>query len=349
MMMKIPILPADTAFVTCRESDVKCGRGKECFQHPGNVLLRVRVAARLQEYKNNQTNTAIKAAIVNSVVSAFYAEGARFLKRDQSAKLWYDGGIKAGRERVGSAFRDASKPNKVKCMEVPTAHFNNNDQYGSLFETLPTMNAMRAEAECTIRTPSPVMPVRRCSMEELQMVGATGHNPIPPQLHDAYCHNNLLSPASSFDRCIDSVSSTLPSQPSVWGNADSFDYRGPDSNSTDHCLQKATYVWHDIDSEGLKGCSMLMDDVDIIGQDVSLTQEDKEFLTSVWGHADSFDYRGPDSNSTDHCLQKATYVWHDIDSKGLKGCSMLMDDVDIIGQDVSLTQEGKEFLASLNW
>jgi hypothetical protein len=32
--------------------------------------------------------------------------------------MWYDGGIKVAKARVGIALRDAMQPNKVKCMDV---------------------------------------------------------------------------------------------------------------------------------------------------------------------------------------------------------------------------------------
>eukprot|EP00545_Synedropsis_sp_CCMP1620_P010064 CAMPEP_0119014288 /NCGR_PEP_ID=MMETSP1176-20130426/9459_1 /TAXON_ID=265551 /ORGANISM="Synedropsis recta cf, Strain CCMP1620" /LENGTH=182 /DNA_ID=CAMNT_0006967443 /DNA_START=209 /DNA_END=757 /DNA_ORIENTATION=+ len=44
--------------------------------------------------------------------------GGNFLKFDAGSQQWYDGGTSAAKNRVGSAFRDASVPDKVKCMEA---------------------------------------------------------------------------------------------------------------------------------------------------------------------------------------------------------------------------------------
>merc|ERR1712228_1061539 len=44
-------------------------------------------------------------------------QGGRFLKADKDGR-WYDGGMKAAKSRVGTAFRDAGVPNKVKCMKA---------------------------------------------------------------------------------------------------------------------------------------------------------------------------------------------------------------------------------------
>lgn len=74
------------------------------------------VALQLEEYRK-QTVKTMKTKLVNTVIADFAAQGARFLKLDRSVGLWYDGGTKAAKERIGSAFRDASQPNKVKCME----------------------------------------------------------------------------------------------------------------------------------------------------------------------------------------------------------------------------------------
>ena len=137
--MALPPLPSDAVFLNPRDIDVKCGRGRECFLHPGNSLLRIRVATKLDEYQN-QFNWTLKAHIVGSVTSQFFKEGARFLKRDCHTKLWYDGGTKAAKERVGSAFRDSSKPNKVKCMEILKTQLRSKSHVGHILQSPPTAN-----------------------------------------------------------------------------------------------------------------------------------------------------------------------------------------------------------------
>lgn len=115
-LVAVPPRAPKKAYVIPQQNDVKCGRGRKCFEHPGNGLLRVRVAFHLEEYRR-QVRAAMKTKVIDSIIADVFAEGGRFLKFDYTIGLWYDGGIQAGKQRIGSAFRDASKTNKVKCME----------------------------------------------------------------------------------------------------------------------------------------------------------------------------------------------------------------------------------------
>ena len=160
-MIARPPLTEVVEYVVAQPNDVKCGRGRVCFNHPGNRLLRLRVAIKLEEYRTQASRT-LKTKVIEDIIDEFYAQGERFLKFDRSVEMWYDGGIKAAKERIGSAFRDASQPNKVKCMEKLKSDIINEDQADDLLDSYLTMSiearspasgssedAVRAEARST--------------------------------------------------------------------------------------------------------------------------------------------------------------------------------------------------------
>ena len=290
--MDIPNLPtSDTLFVSPRDNDVKCGRGKECFQNPGNSLLRIRVAKQLHEYEKS------KAKVVDSVITEFFAEGARFLKRDPSAKLWYDGGIKAARERVGSAFRDACKPNKVKCMEKLKIHFINKNRAADLLNKTPTVNNMlnntldegepcitssaaKRIAAFTASRHTPLAALlgsssaQNVESEEMKV----RHSILLAQRQDGTCYDALLSPKP--DRINNSINRVFQSQQYTSGPAEAFNYESPDSISTIN-VQDAKSTFNDVDSEEGTFSTTMMEEIDDINQDLPLSKEDKAFLLAL--------------------------------------------------------------------
>ena len=165
MLASVPPPPLDRVYVSPRKYDVTCGKGARSVSHPGNSLLRSRVAAMLETYKT-QPRKKMKTKLIEYVIGLFVAEGARFLKLERhcsvtmynSVKLWYDGGMQAAKERVGSAFRDACKPNRVKCMEnLLTCSISTKDDGGDpLQPLLLTEMKMRSGAEaCSGATSAP--------------------------------------------------------------------------------------------------------------------------------------------------------------------------------------------------
>mmetsp|Transcript_15902 Transcript_15902/g.23393 ORF Transcript_15902/g.23393 Transcript_15902/m.23393 type:complete len:290 (-) Transcript_15902:139-1008(-) len=100
---------------TC--NDVLCGRSAVAFQHPGNKKLREKIANTLDSYTRCQSRHGRTGIIRDTIRSVLVDEGGRFLKQGKDG-YWYDGGMKAAKSRVSTAFRDARVPNKVKCMEV---------------------------------------------------------------------------------------------------------------------------------------------------------------------------------------------------------------------------------------
>ncbi|KAI2491995.1 hypothetical protein MHU86_22580 [Fragilaria crotonensis] len=292
-MMAISPLPSTTVFLTPRDIDVKCGRGRECFLHPGNSLLRVRVATKLAEYQN-QTKVTLKANIVRSVISQFLAEGAKFLKRDRHTKLWYDGGIKAARERVGSAFRDASKPNKVKCMEILKTQMQTKSNVGHTLQSSPTANvglshsgSSSGSAEIAasldgIRT-SPLGLKWRSNPTEL--VESRKCHPSFHQPLDNACADHLLFQPPLW--IVDAVNELFRLDQVMGDQVDAHDCECQGSDSTIN-IEDAKCMWRDIGSDDETFSTTLMEDIDDIDEVLPLTREDMAFLAALdWGKGSS--------------------------------------------------------------
>ena len=215
------VSPAQTpkmTFVCPRDIDVKCGRGKHCFQNPGNVLLRVLVANNLEVYRKQPTRM-LKTKVVNSVISQVHSQGGRFLELDRHVGLWYDGGIKAAKQRVGSAFRDASQPNKVKCMEILKATIRTHNMNGSsVSNCLKTAIGMHSDDAESFSSPSRVYggvdgavmtsaPILR-KRSSTEMVHTIRHSTFSSHGHSA-ASDDVHPPAVVFCR-LDAPSNKFP-------------------------------------------------------------------------------------------------------------------------------------------
>jgi hypothetical protein len=62
--------------------DVLFGRGKNMFNHNGNVRFRLLIQQRSKEYENAPSRR-IKSAIVYAIVQTVHGYGGRFLKREK--------------------------------------------------------------------------------------------------------------------------------------------------------------------------------------------------------------------------------------------------------------------------
>ena len=274
-------LPSDTEFVSPKDIDVKCGRGRESFQHPGNSLLRIRVATKLEEYQH-QTDGRLKGIIVDSVISLFFAEGARFLKRDGSTKPWYDGGIKAARERVGSAFRDASRPNKVKCMEKLKTQMSNTGHLGHILHPSPIVNAALLDPESSSISPSVAASgvdfMRRSTLLLKErsvptgMVESRRHNSLRP------AHDHRPYPGHIL--VIDAASDLFRFQQAVGDQNNAPHFERKDSYSTIN-MEDAKSVLHEVGSDDGTYSTTLIEDIDDIDEHQPFTLEDKEFLVAL--------------------------------------------------------------------
>ena len=106
-----------TSWVTPTPNDVLCGRGRKNFQHPGNQELRAKIVTQIDTYLEASTRAG-KTCVIRGIITSIMKEGGRFLRYDVSTKNWYDGGVAAGKYRVGIGLRDAVTPGKVNCIEA---------------------------------------------------------------------------------------------------------------------------------------------------------------------------------------------------------------------------------------
>jgi hypothetical protein len=101
--------------------DVLCGRGKICFEHPGNKTFRLLIAGHANTYQMAPPTKKMKMQVVMLIVDIVTARGGRFLTKymenhyKDNTMLWAEGGRKQGRKKAGHAFCDALR-GRVKCM-----------------------------------------------------------------------------------------------------------------------------------------------------------------------------------------------------------------------------------------
>mmetsp|Transcript_29575 Transcript_29575/g.48800 ORF Transcript_29575/g.48800 Transcript_29575/m.48800 type:complete len:242 (+) Transcript_29575:146-871(+) len=96
-----------TQCIVPNNKDVLLGRGRTHLLHPGNVRFREIVGSKMHTYlKNDQRGH--RSRLICEIADEILLTGARMLKRKKGTLLWYDAGIKAAREKVGHALRDAS-------------------------------------------------------------------------------------------------------------------------------------------------------------------------------------------------------------------------------------------------
>lgn len=149
-------------YTTPRDIDVKCGRGRGCFEHRGNEILRTRVALTLEEYSSCRKKEG-KTDIISRIVGSLYADGCRFLKYDPDVDMWYDGGIKLAKTRVGIAFRDAMQPNKVKCMDAMKEFIKSNK-----LSSMPTAMSQLTDLQKFATThQAPILPIHSHSKHDI--------------------------------------------------------------------------------------------------------------------------------------------------------------------------------------
>lgn len=88
--------------------DVICGKGKSCFNHPGNKSFRKLVGLYLDGYAEATTKLE-KSAIVSSIIQTVRTQnpGGGFVKLDTPSGVWQEVGDHLAREKVGQTIRDA--------------------------------------------------------------------------------------------------------------------------------------------------------------------------------------------------------------------------------------------------
>ncbi|CAB9500996.1 Nitrilase family, member 2 [Seminavis robusta] len=85
--------------------DVICARGKEAYNHPGNIRFRALVADQLHNYKTSTSKMA-KSQIVRDIIESVRRASPRggFVKKVNGK--WFDVGERARREKTGQQIRD---------------------------------------------------------------------------------------------------------------------------------------------------------------------------------------------------------------------------------------------------
>mmetsp|Transcript_13770 Transcript_13770/g.20994 ORF Transcript_13770/g.20994 Transcript_13770/m.20994 type:complete len:218 (+) Transcript_13770:46-699(+) len=88
--------------------DVVCGKGKKCFDHPGNKELRKTTQLSLEEYSQAKTKVE-KSRIVTKIINIVKRQNPEggFVKLDASSGRWHEVGDLLAREKVGQHLRDA--------------------------------------------------------------------------------------------------------------------------------------------------------------------------------------------------------------------------------------------------
>jgi hypothetical protein len=86
--------------------DCICGRGKQSFNHIGNVRFRLIVSLHIERYIIALSRLD-KSLVVASIVDLIRASNGRFIKMDSKAKTWVELSDHVTREKVGHALRDA--------------------------------------------------------------------------------------------------------------------------------------------------------------------------------------------------------------------------------------------------
>jgi hypothetical protein len=101
-------------------TDVVCGKGKECFNHPGNKRFRDVIDANLNRYQS-ASNKMEKSAIVNEIVDLIRKDcsyNGGFVRPETYSSRWFEIGDDAAREKVGQVIRDAMLKQNPDGLEI---------------------------------------------------------------------------------------------------------------------------------------------------------------------------------------------------------------------------------------
>jgi hypothetical protein len=89
-------------------TDILCGRGGSCLEHPGNKIFSEVVRANVQKYIEAPKRFD-KGIVVSSVVDSIKKSGVRFIKQDKHSKLYCELSHDQAHEKTGHAIRDLLK------------------------------------------------------------------------------------------------------------------------------------------------------------------------------------------------------------------------------------------------
>jgi hypothetical protein len=107
---------------TPSDSDVLAGRGNACNYHPGNEYFRALVRKHKKAYV--ACSKPQKAKFSRHIVDEIYSRNGRFLKQDNTTKLWHDIGDKKALDKTRQALREGA-PVLVK--EIETCDSNSDE------------------------------------------------------------------------------------------------------------------------------------------------------------------------------------------------------------------------------
>lgn len=85
------------------DADVMCGRGAQCFQHPGNISFRQIVMNHLPLYQEAQTKLQ-KSMIVIKIINAMGR--VLFVRYDNHFSRWFSLTDEAVRQKIGQTIRE---------------------------------------------------------------------------------------------------------------------------------------------------------------------------------------------------------------------------------------------------
>ena len=84
--------------------DVICARGKDAWNHPGNIHFRSLVQKAVERYERT-TSRCHRTAIVTEIITEIRRKGNGFVKQESNGE-WYEVGNILAREKVGQMIRN---------------------------------------------------------------------------------------------------------------------------------------------------------------------------------------------------------------------------------------------------
>ena len=85
--------------------DVLCARGKEAYNHPGNVHFRTVVEQHRERYSTIESKWQ-RTMLVSDIIKYIESRGNGFIKKDKTTGQWVKAGTLIAREKTGQLFRN---------------------------------------------------------------------------------------------------------------------------------------------------------------------------------------------------------------------------------------------------
>lgn len=168
------------------EHDVLCGRGRKCFNHPGNVKFREIVQSFLPQYSKAMTKLE-KSYILSDVVEKVRKNSGigGFIKKNEDGR-WYEVGDFLAREKTSQAFRDVLH-DKYKSSNTSKKKRRQEEQAEKLMRghssrslDAGSVHTAGSTADCDYSTGQDSSKLMR--LERPDLVGFTVEDPSPDDL-----------------------------------------------------------------------------------------------------------------------------------------------------------------------